>query len=56
LGRGYKVNGNSKRSYKKAILQEKAKHIRTKGRRQHVAKSQEYPFEQIFKEAQPEKI
>ena len=56
LGRGYKIDGNSKKSYEKTIWQEEMKPIRTKDRRQYVAESQEYPFKQTFKKAWPEKI
>ena len=45
-----------KRSYEKIIWQEKTKSTRIKGRRQHMAGSQEYPFKQTFKEAWLKKI
>ena len=50
LGRGYKVNGNSKRSYEKAIWQEETKSTRIEDREQHVIRSQKYPFESTRKD------
>jgi len=56
LGSSKEVNGNGKRSYKETILQEKVESTRIEGRRQCVARVQEYPFKLTLKEAGPEKI
>ena len=56
LGGGHKVNGNSKRSYGKAIWQEETKFIRIEGRGQCVVRSQKYIVELILKKAGLEKI
>jgi len=44
------------KSYKKAIQQEKKESTRIEGRRQYVARSQEYPLKKTFKETQLKKI
>jgi len=56
LGGNYKVDGNSKRSYKKAIWQKEIKSIRIEDRRQYVARSQKYPFKLTLEKARPGKI
>ena len=56
LGEGYKVNGNSKKSYEKAIWQEEMKSTRIEGREQCMVRSQKYTFKLTLKEARPEKI
>ena len=56
LERSNKIDRNSKKSYKKAIQQEKKESTRIQGRRQYVAGSQEYPLKQTFKETQLKKI
>jgi len=53
---GNEIDGDSKRSYKIAVWQEKKKSTRIEDRRQCMAGSQEYSFEQTFKEAWPKKI
>ena len=50
------INGYGKRSYKKAVQQEKKKPIRIKGWRQHVAGSQKYPLKMTLKETRPKEI
>ena len=50
------MNRNNKRSYEKAIQQEKMEPTRTKSRRQDVAGGQKYPIKITLKEARPEKI
>jgi len=50
------VNGNGKKSHEEAVQQEKEKPIRIKGRRQCVARSQEYPFKLTLKKTGSEKI
>jgi len=56
LGSSKNINGKDKRSHKETVQQEKMKPSRVEKRKQHVVGSQKYPFETIFKEAEPEKI
>ena len=56
LGSSKDIDGNSKKSHKKAIWQEKMKFTKTKTRRQHIVWSQKYLIGRTFKEARLEKI
>jgi len=56
LGRSYKVNENSIRSYKETIRQEKKESSRVESWRQCVARKQKHPLKQTLKKARPKKI
>ena len=52
----YKINGSSTRSNEDIVRQKKKKSTKTKDWKQHVVRSQEYSFEQTFKEVGSKKI
>ena len=56
LGSSKEINGNRKKSYEKAVWQEKKESKRTKGWVQCVAEDQKYQFKLTLKKARPEEI
>ena len=56
LEESHEINGSSTRSNENTVQQKKKKPTRTKGQRQYVIRSQEYPFKQTLKEVGPKKI
>ena len=52
----HKIDKSSIRSNEETVQQKKKKSARTESWRQHVVRSQEYPFEQTLKEVRPKKI